>query len=365
MSGLAPPEKLQELQAALHAKAKGNPACRFSGARRAFDHSSRRLVCSACDDRFYALYDKVHRKDVPTEAWRRCHANGGAPGVDGVTFEHIEQRGVAAWLEERAQTLRTKTCCPLAVRRVYIPKPNGKAETVGHTDHPGQSYTDGGGSDSGTDLRGRSATGAIRLSGTAQRVGCGGADTSVWALSAKRIGRWTRMPGIGCASGCVINTKCAEPGRDSIRTSISMRRSAWSGSPKRPPTSRGRKHESTLARKPDAGNPPVRFDERGVEMERTCRHRATPRLYHFSRKDFLPQRAQSSDTERTEFGHRMHRGKHAVLLCITPFVILVTRRRISLLSSIPNQPRMTRMARINPSRSLFWTLSVFIRVIRG
>jgi len=56
--------------------------------------------------------------------------------------------------------------------------------------------------------------------------------------------------------------------------------SAWSGSPKRPPTSRGRKHESTLVRKPDAGNPPVRFDERGVEMERTCRHRATPRLYH-------------------------------------------------------------------------------------
>ena len=101
-------ESVQKLQTALHAKAKGEPKYRF-----------------------YALYDKVYRKDVLWMAWRRCLVNGGAPGVDGQTFEDIEAYGETKWLEELAEELRSKTYQPQAVRRVYIPKPDGKQRPLG------------------------------------------------------------------------------------------------------------------------------------------------------------------------------------------------------------------------------------------
>ena len=101
-------ESVQKLQTALHAKAKGEPKFRF-----------------------YALYDKVYRKDVLWTAWRRCLVNGGVPGIDGQTFRDIEAYGVVKWLEELAEELRRKTYQPRAVRRVYIPKPDGKRRPLG------------------------------------------------------------------------------------------------------------------------------------------------------------------------------------------------------------------------------------------
>ena len=102
---LATPPKLRRLQEALYTKAKQEPAYRF-----------------------YLLYDKVYRADLLAHAYALTQENGGAPGVDGVTFEDIEAAGVERWLAAVQEALRTQTYRPQAVRRVLIPKPGGTGE---------------------------------------------------------------------------------------------------------------------------------------------------------------------------------------------------------------------------------------------
>ncbi|MCL2459689.1 MAG: hypothetical protein FWF31_12825 [Desulfobulbus sp.] len=64
--------------------------------------------------------------DVLRYAYGCCRVNKGAAGVDGQTFDDVETYGVEKWLGELVEELRVKRYKPGAVRRVYIPKPNGK-----------------------------------------------------------------------------------------------------------------------------------------------------------------------------------------------------------------------------------------------
>jgi group II intron reverse transcriptase/maturase len=81
--------------------------------------------------RFYSLYDKTYRIDVLEEAYRKAKANGGAGGVDGETFQDVEKKGVTAYLAELQLEMKERRYVPKPVRRVYIPKPNGKQRPLG------------------------------------------------------------------------------------------------------------------------------------------------------------------------------------------------------------------------------------------
>src|SRR5882672_3769785 len=81
--------------------------------------------------RFYALYDKISREDILAHAYAQCRSNKGAPGVDGQDFADIEAYGLQRWLGELALALRQETYRPDPIRRVYIPKANGKLRPLG------------------------------------------------------------------------------------------------------------------------------------------------------------------------------------------------------------------------------------------
>jgi RNA-directed DNA polymerase len=107
---LETPEKIRELQRKLYRKAKQEP-----------------------NFRFYLLYDKLYRRDILSHAYRLVKANKGASGVDGLTFESVEERegGAERYLDQIAEELKDKVYKPMSVRRVYIPKPNGRLRPLG------------------------------------------------------------------------------------------------------------------------------------------------------------------------------------------------------------------------------------------
>jgi group II intron reverse transcriptase/maturase len=108
LGNLATPASVQKLQTALHAKAK-----------------------TEAEFRFYALYDKIYREDILAHAYAQCRSNKGAPGVDGQDFPDIEAYGLERWLGELAIAIKEKTYRPDPIRRVFIPKPNGKLRPLG------------------------------------------------------------------------------------------------------------------------------------------------------------------------------------------------------------------------------------------
>jgi len=108
LGNLTTPNSVQKLQMALHAKAKAEAGYRF-----------------------YALYDKLSREDILAHAWAQCRSNKGAPGVDGQDFADVEAYGVQRWLGELALALRNEEYRPDPIRRVFIPKANGKLRPLG------------------------------------------------------------------------------------------------------------------------------------------------------------------------------------------------------------------------------------------
>jgi RNA-directed DNA polymerase len=108
-SGMLLPQKVSELRWKLAHKAKQEPGFRF-----------------------YTLYDRIYREDVLRAAWWLVLAHNGAPGVDGMTCRDIlDVLDLDTFLRELREELRNGTYRPQPVKRVYIPKPDGRQRPLG------------------------------------------------------------------------------------------------------------------------------------------------------------------------------------------------------------------------------------------
>lgn len=81
--------------------------------------------------RFHALYDRIFRLDILWRAWKEVRENKGSAGIDGITFEMIEEYGVEEYLLDIQEDLKNKKYISKPVKRVYIPKPDGKQRPLG------------------------------------------------------------------------------------------------------------------------------------------------------------------------------------------------------------------------------------------
>ena len=106
--GRTPVDKVRRLQRRLWAAAKQSP-----------------------ERRFHALYDRICRSDVLQEAWMRVKSNKGSAGIDGQSIAEVERYGVGRMLQELGDVLRTGKYRPVAVKRRYIPKSDGRKRPLG------------------------------------------------------------------------------------------------------------------------------------------------------------------------------------------------------------------------------------------
>ncbi len=83
--------------------------------------------------RFYALYDRIYRKDVLQTAYSKIRANNGSAGSDNVSFRDLEEEedGPRRLIDQIEKELKDKTYKPRPIKRVYIPKSNGKLRPLG------------------------------------------------------------------------------------------------------------------------------------------------------------------------------------------------------------------------------------------